>query len=349
MPQQDLCRYGTSFRAKHWRSLDLCGCFGVLLSLSVHLYAIAVIATQLIDHSLVSTILFFGGYMPCALLALLSLYKAWSTNPGAVPLGARPLTTVRRAGSNLSNNNSRSIRRCPHCHDNYKPPRAHHDRITGRCIVKFDHFCPWVGNAVGALNHKFFGLFLLYTSLCCVQSLLLLFLRAIHCGFLDEETNDYLYAECGDFYASRLNLGLLVASVLFLVFTVSMGCEQLEAIRTGQGKIARMKMRVGQSGATELQRVTEEFNEMFGGESPTVQWHWWLPTSVEFPRGMKKVVLGYEWDESFERTAYQEDSDREMDDMETAGPTTELTNAGLLRSDSSVSMESTVKKRKEIV
>lgn len=34
----------------------------------------------------------------------------------------------------------RGIRRCRKCNDNYKPPRAHHDSVTGRCIVKFDHF-----------------------------------------------------------------------------------------------------------------------------------------------------------------------------------------------------------------
>jgi hypothetical protein len=48
--------------------------------------------------------------------------------------------------------------------------------------------------------------------------------------------------------------------LLFLIFTVSMGCEQLEAIDTGRGKIARMKMSVGATG-TEFARVSEEFNE----------------------------------------------------------------------------------------
>ena len=36
----------------------------------------------------------------------------------------------------------RGIRRCRKCANNYKPPRSHHDSVTGRCISKFDHFCP---------------------------------------------------------------------------------------------------------------------------------------------------------------------------------------------------------------
>ena len=153
------------------------------------------------------------------------------------------------------------------------------------------------------MNHKFFCLFLLYTATTCLISLLLLLIRVVHCGFLmDVETKEELedvtgrtyerekdsidgrhllsddrhFSECRNFYSSTFVLGLLVASVVFLVFTCAMGCEQIEAIETGKGKIARMKMKVGLSG-TEYSRVTEEFNEMFGGTSPRAAWHWLWP------------------------------------------------------------------------
>jgi len=163
---------GTSFRAKRWLSLDVCGLLGVSLSWSVHFYALIVIGALLISNSLLATSVYFALYVPTSLLAMASLYRAWTTDPGAVPMGARPLTLVRRAsthslsgnnggdnnGSSSSNNNNddddknqsgeppkrrRAVRRCHKCEDNYKPPRAHHDSVTGRCIVKFDHFCPW--------------------------------------------------------------------------------------------------------------------------------------------------------------------------------------------------------------
>lgn len=37
-----------------------------------------------------------------------------------------------------------------------KPPRTHHCRACGTCVLKYDHHCPWVGHCVGAYNHKFF-------------------------------------------------------------------------------------------------------------------------------------------------------------------------------------------------
>jgi len=186
--------------------------------------------------------------------------------------------------------------------------------VTGRCIVKFDHFCPWVGNAVGAMNHKFFVLFVGYTMASCMFSLFLIGLRAFHCGapspLLSGE--DEKPEECRGWVESYLGLALLVVSVVFFLFTSCMLAEQIDAIKTNRSKIARMKMSVGQAG-TELSRVTEEFNEMFGGNSNRVAMHWFIPTPIEFPNGMKKVVLGYDWDETFDATPYQEPN---RDDLE---------------------------------
>jgi len=216
--------------------------------------------------------------------------------------------------------------------------------------VKFDHFCPWVGNAVGALNHKFFVLFVGYTMCTCILSLVMIFIRALHCGWIKDPSDgaadsgghatmtdlnnaagngssnatlgggdnslegqnrrflETTYRqECFGFYNSYATLILLIVSVVFMIFTCCMLFEQIEAIKTNSSKIARMKMRVGQAG-TELARVTEEFNEMFGGDSNNVAWHWFLPIEAEFPRGMKKVVLGYEWDETFDPVPYEEPS-----------------------------------------
>jgi hypothetical protein len=132
------------------------------------------------EHSTLLRCLYVLFYLPCSTLALISMFQANITDPGAVPLGARPFVRVRRSGEVLPT--ERAIRRCHKCQNNYKPDRAHHDSMTGRCIVKFDHFCPWINNAVGALNHKHFCLFLLYTATSCLVSLLLIVGRWIQCG-----------------------------------------------------------------------------------------------------------------------------------------------------------------------
>jgi len=353
---------GTSFEARRWLSLDPCGCGGVLCSWGVHLFALSTAWCKLLESNRANTIIYFSFYVPASALALLSLWKAWTTDPGSVPLGAHPLVTVRRASSNetspavcstVEDNTGgtvrrRGLRRCHKCNDNYKPPRAHHDSVTGRCAVKFDHFCPWVGNAVGALNHKFFCLFLLYTAVSCLLVMLMLSLRFIQCPYIGDEVSTlvtgslslmkternidgennsrralhrfllsadsagYVHEGCASFHSGTgLLLALSIVSLVFLIFTCAMGCEQMEAIKTGKGKIARMKQRVGQAG-TEFRRVTEEFNEMFGGNSVTPVWHWFLPIAVTFPRGMKKVVLGFDYDESFSSSPYQEEEHEEF-------------------------------------
>lgn len=146
--RRDACRgwIGTSFQAKRWLSLDTCGSLGIALSFSIHIFAASVVGRYLIAHSSVATILYVAVYMPLTVLALWSLFMAWTTNPGAVPMGARPLVTVQRMPSgeisplDQRQQRQRSVRRCHMCNDNYKPPRAHHDSVTGRCIVKMDHY-----------------------------------------------------------------------------------------------------------------------------------------------------------------------------------------------------------------
>lgn len=149
-------------------------------------------------------------------------------------------------------------------------------------------------------------------------------LRTIRCGLpsplLFNGVNGESPAECKGWNETYAGIALLVVSVVFFLFTSCMLFEQIDAIKTNTSKIARMKMSVGHAG-TELRRVTEEFNEMFGGDSNEVALHWFLPTRVEFPDGMKKVVLGYDWDETFDAVPYQEPGDIESGSISNSNDT----------------------------
>lgn len=72
---------------------------------------------------------------------------------------------------------------------NFKPDRAHHCSEVDRCVLKMDHFCPWVGGIVSETSIKFFIQFCFYAALFCTHSLVFMayFYAERHrkSGFLD--------------------------------------------------------------------------------------------------------------------------------------------------------------------
>jgi len=55
--------------------------------------------------------------------------------------------------------------------DSIKPPRTHHCSLMGKCVLNFDHYCPWTANTIGLENYGYFLLFMFYLLLGCVYVL----------------------------------------------------------------------------------------------------------------------------------------------------------------------------------
>ena len=118
------------------------------------------------------------GWHACNITAMMilwfSLYKTYTTNPGILDESSPKTAELRRLYEttieSYSDEAAFSEHKIPLCHTCHiaKPLRSKHCRVTGKCVLLFDHFCPFVGNTVGMYNYKWFYLFLLFMTLCYI-------------------------------------------------------------------------------------------------------------------------------------------------------------------------------------
>ncbi|BGP23487.1 Palmitoyltransferase [Rhodotorula toruloides] len=99
------------------------------------------------------------------------------TNPGTVPKGWEPDWRLLEAGQVEVKKRTGGPRFCRTCRV-YKPPRAHHCRQCGHCILRMDHHCPWVNNCVGHHNYAHFLRFLFFVDVACSYHLWMISTRA---------------------------------------------------------------------------------------------------------------------------------------------------------------------------
>ncbi|KAJ7010845.1 hypothetical protein NC653_001335 [Populus alba x Populus x berolinensis] len=172
-------------------------------------------------------------------MLLWSYFTTVLTDPGGVPPNWRPsideesgdadpLVRLAHEGTGLDLNQSAMLgepanprtRVCRKCNW-FKPPRYHHCSVCRRCILKMDHHCVWVVNCVGALNYKYFLLFLFYTFLVTTlvtSSLLPQFIAF----FTDGEKNGTPETLVATFVAFVLNLSFALSIMGFLIMHISL-------------------------------------------------------------------------------------------------------------------------------
>lgn len=93
------------------------------------------------------------------LLCLIYLFLAMFTEPGILPAVTYEDPRAPRLKSYIVlQGNKYELRDF----------RAKFSKFTDNCIENFDHYCPWVGNAVGRRNYKYFVFFVLFVFLLSV-------------------------------------------------------------------------------------------------------------------------------------------------------------------------------------
>ncbi|KAK3717630.1 Palmitoyltransferase pfa5 [Vermiconidia calcicola] len=116
--------------------------------------------------------------LPVGITYLRLLIVVWR-QPGYVPTGSPRDGTEVEPASGIEEFWQRDVFACDArglpiwcsiC-NTWKPDRAHHNQDVGRCTMKMDHFCPWVGGIVGERSLKFFVQFNFYSFLLCAYGM----------------------------------------------------------------------------------------------------------------------------------------------------------------------------------
>ncbi|KAJ1454427.1 DHHC palmitoyltransferase-domain-containing protein [Pelagophyceae sp. CCMP2097] len=294
---------GTSHNARCWLCTDSCGLCCAAFTYAIILFSQSTVTRLLFERAQgLPRVLHLLLFNAVAGLALAAHLKVMLSDPGAVPKHAEPLpgdaARLTEAVAAGASQRKRAKGWCHRC-SAYKPPRAHHDSVTGRCIVKLDHYCPWANNAIGVRNHKFFLLFIWYTFVLCVYALAILiafsFASVKRLPRGSSNSSDLLavaqnaaFAKAARDAEADLSAAAFVvgaSSVLFGLFTSCMLCDQWSVVQTHVAKIDRLK-------GDELS-VSNEVNEVFGGRSRGFALHWLLPTDVFFPQSVHDDVMGF--------------------------------------------------------
>ncbi|KFK35280.1 hypothetical protein AALP_AA5G264300 [Arabis alpina] len=210
-------------------------------------------------------------------MLLWSYFSVVFTDPGVVPTNWRPssdeergesdpLTSLEFVGLQTDSSNPR-VRFCRKCNQP-KPSRCHHCSVCGRCVLKMDHHCVWVVNCVGALNYKYFLLFLFYTFLATTLVTLVLMPHFI-AFFSDEEIPGTPGTLATTFLAFVLNLAFALSVMGFLIMHISLVAGNTTTIEAYEKKTStKWRYDLGRK---------KNFEQVFGMDKR----YWFIPGYTE--------------------------------------------------------------------
>jgi palmitoyltransferase len=159
-------------------------------------------------------------------------------------------------------------------------------------VLKFDHHCPWIGQCVGARNHKFFVNFLQWSSLFCIWTF-----ATLVALIPQESKNDGTNID-------PQHIVVIALAGLFFVFTVTLLLDHIRLICLNQTTVESLgfrDMREQESAALgrafswyqcgAKRRKKREWNEEWG-VMDTEGNLWWLGSSrTNWESVMGKPVL----------------------------------------------------------
>lgn len=238
----------------------------LIILLLVGLNYFPVVLFNLDEHAGVGRVLIVVVFHLCLSLMLLSWSYTCCTDPGTPPQEwQREMAAAVERGESVNVCRRSGL---------YKPPRSHFDSVTERLTLNMDHFCPWVVNTVGFYNRKFFMLFLVYTNLTLLCTIISL-------ASLAPTMIDWLQSESATarWFPPLVNLGLYVGAlgidlVLLICLLGPFMCFHLNMAMRNDTTIE------GRSPAFDV-GAARNLRSVFGRE----KWTWAIPLYLKGPDG----------------------------------------------------------------
>lgn len=112
------------------------------------------------------------GYVCTSAALWWGFLRSWRADPGVVRASRadRLRTIVALAEAESAAAGFDPTRFCSACLVR-RPLRSKHCSVCNRCVARFDHHCPWVGNCIGEKNHRHFVVFLVSLLAMCAYTL----------------------------------------------------------------------------------------------------------------------------------------------------------------------------------
>ncbi|GIX60813.1 cell cycle regulator with zn-finger domain-containing protein [Babesia caballi] len=207
-------------------------CFALLYCTFMRYHLMPAIQNDLSHFGMLSNrtfIILLSLHVLCALF-LVSYVLCATVDPGRVPKTVEwsiyPGSDKATPANVCETTKSGDRRICKWC-NHYKPDRAHHCRICGRCVLKMDHHCPWVHNCIGWGNHKYFFLCLFYATTLSSMIAIISYPTVYHVVRSPlVQFNDMLVLLVGEI----LSIFFCVICGLFLCFHIWLMCDSYTTI-----------------------------------------------------------------------------------------------------------------------
>jgi len=164
-------------------------------------------------------------FFMCGVLAC--LYMTSFREPGFIPRGTPSENEPPNNTACMNPADGKLWKYCRTCHV-WRPPRSKHCRTTDACVYMFDHYCPWMGNAIGERNYIpfycFVSLVMIYAVMIFVQVIMTM-------GKMTKSEQTYVWIGLVAFCC--------LVSVLTLVLCCSLTCNLGRGVTTNEARLGR--------------------------------------------------------------------------------------------------------------